>query len=167
MKLITYTTKPCSSIMILIENFKALDSELIYENDNEITKTIWMNRSPMFHFRGESIAEEIKTEIVLNCLYKNQSKDKEAIKHGVTLQMINNAIYEFQIIKLISKRTRKSVNIKRNKITRRNVKRLQKFTEDHSETGFTLESARHHSLQTFPDINDIPNLLEVCWWEIN
>ena len=135
--------------------FEALDSELIYENDNEIAKIIWKNRSPMFHVRREPIPEEIKAEIVLNCLYKNQSKDKEAMKHGITLQMINNAIYEFQIIKRVSKRTRKSVNIKRNKITRRHVKSLQKFTEEHSETGFTLESARHHLLQNFPDINDI------------
>ena len=87
--------------------FEALDSELIYENDNEVAKTIWKNRSPMFYVRREPILEEIKAEIVLNCLYKNQSKDKEAMKHGITLQMINNAIYEFQIIKRVSKRTRK------------------------------------------------------------
>ena len=61
----------------------------------------------MFHVKKEQIPEEIKAEIVLNCLYKNQSKDKEAMKHEITLQIINNAIYEFQIIKRVSKRTRK------------------------------------------------------------
>ena len=135
--------------------FEELDFESDDEVENEVAKAVCKNRSPMFQVRRESIPDEVKAEVVLNWLYKSRTRDQEALRLGVTTQMISNVIYEFQIIKRASKRTRKSIIMKHNKITKRHIKSIKKFIEDHSGTWLTLESARRNLIQDFPETKTI------------
>ena len=108
----------------------------------------------MFHVRRETIPLVVKAEIVLNCLYKKMSRNEEAQRDGVTLRMVDNIIYEFQQIKQVSKNIKKSINLRRTKIIKRHIKCLRKYIEEKSEKGSTLESARHHLAQRFPNIGN-------------
>ena len=72
--------------------FEELDFELDDEVENEIAKDVCKNRSPMFQVRRESISDEVKAEVVLNWLYKSRTRDQEALRLGITTQMISNLI---------------------------------------------------------------------------
>ena len=109
----------------------------------------------MLKVRRESIPDEVKTEIVMNCFYKNKTQEEESQRTGLHLQAICNLIYEFKSILNATKKDRKSLSMKRTKIKERHLKCMQKFVEDNLSEGFTLQKARYHLLEEYPDLKRV------------
>ena len=80
------------------------------------------------------------------------SLNREAYRTGLTTQQISNIIYEFTSLKRITKKARKSMNMKREKFKKRHLKSLEKFIKDHHHRSFTLSDARNHLIQEFPNL---------------
>ena len=91
-------------------------------SDNEIEKSIQRKGSPMLRVRCESIPKSIKSEIILNCVYKHKSSKEEAVRTGMTIQMIENIIYEFKVLEKATEKERKSQSMRHSKVKLRHLK---------------------------------------------
>ena len=124
-------------------------------SDNEIEKSIQRKGSPMLRVRCESIPKSIKSEIILNCVYKHKSSKEEAVRTGMTIQMIENIIYEFKVLEKATEKERKSQSMRHSKVKLRHLKWVQKFVEENSSKGFTLGRMKSHLLADCPDLGDV------------
>ena len=86
----------------------------------------------------------VKTGIILKWLYLGKSAKNEAEDRKLQVEQVNNVIYEFREIMKSSKRVRKKVNMKRNKLTKVHLHAPILFANEHMEKGFTLMEARKH-----------------------
>ena len=132
--------------------FERQEDEPKEENMNEIEWTIAKKRAPMFQVRKEQLPISLKADIVVNWLYKGRQSEYEAETRGLSHQQVKNIIYEFQTIKRARKKRWKSINLRRQKITKRHYKIILKFTEAHQEGGFTLTEVRYFLLNKAPDL---------------
>ena len=136
-------------------DFEELIPSLESDNKNPIKQAVIKNRSPLFYSRREHIPEQTKAEIIMNWVYLHEPKHQEAFKRKLKIQQIDNIIYEFYSLKRITKKIRKSINMKRPKIKKKHIKWLQKFTENHFDQGFSLVQAKTDLIQNFPDLEDL------------
>ena len=136
-------------------DFEELIPSLESDNKNPIKQAVIKNRSPLFYSRREHIPEQTKAEIIMNWVYLHEPKHQEAFKRKLKIQQTDNIIYEFYSLKRITKKIRKSINMKRPKIKKKHIKWLQKFTENHFDQGFSLVQAKTDLIQNFPDLEDL------------
>ena len=84
--------------------FEPLSPPSLARDTSEIESAISRYRRSLCYVRQESIPERLKVEIVFNCWYKGPSRDREAKERGLTKNQIDNIIYEFQTLKLVTKK---------------------------------------------------------------
>ena len=139
------------------------------KSENEIKKAIQRRGSPMLRVRSEPISENIKSEIVLNWVYRHKSDKDESIRTGMAIHTIKNIIYEFNVLKRATERVRKSQSMRRTKIKLRHLKWIQKFVEDNSSKGFTISEIRHHLINSCPDLESVtvPTLSSILKNKLN
>ena len=122
---------------------------------NEIETAIQKRGSAMFRTRSEPISKRIKSEIVLNCVYRHKTSDDEAVRIGMDAQVIKNIIYEFNVLKRATEKVRKSQSMRRTKMKLRHLKWLQKFVDENSMKGFTLCDVKRHLINNCPDLENV------------
>ena len=152
---ISYKTM-CDFYVFSLE-FEEIDSDPEEEKMSYIAWAVAKNRSPMFLARIEPIPDDIKADIIVNWWYKHKKRvtEAEADANGLSIQQVNNIIYEFMTIKRASKKARKASNLTRRKLDRMHYKFLEEFAENNFKRGFTLVDARMALLHEFQDLNDI------------
>ena len=79
----------------------------------------------------------------------------EAQDKGISELQINNIIYEFKTIKRTSKKIRKSINLRWEKLTRIHVDALNQYTERRFQQGFTLWDIRNDLSADSPEMKDV------------
>ena len=131
---------------------EAYSPQAVLESQSNLERVVARKWSPMFRIRQELVDTSTKAEVVMNWLYKKMSLNREAYRIGLTTQQISNIIYEFTSLKRITKKARKSMNMKREKFKKRHLKSLEKFIKDHHHRSFTLSDARNHLIQEFPNL---------------
>ena len=109
----------------------------------------------MFKVRHEPLPLSAKTGIILKCLYLGKSAKSEAEERNLQVEQVNNVIYEFREIMKASKRARKRVNMKRNRLTKAHLDALMLFANEHMEKGFTLMEAQSHLETKFAELQHI------------
>ena len=126
--------------------------------EQEISSLSWevaKNRSPMYKSRIEPIPVHIKADIIINWLYKHKKKDVEAYENGISIEQVENIIYEFISVKRAGKKERKKLNLSRQKLYRWHYRFLEEFADNNFGKGFTLKDAKSALLSEFPDLNDV------------
>ena len=109
----------------------------------------------MLRVRCESMPKSIKSEIILNCIYRHKSSKEESIRTGMNIQIIENVIYEFKVLKKATEKERKSQSMRRSKVKLQHLKWVQKLIEENSSKGFTLGQVKNHLLANCPDLGDV------------
>ena len=133
------------------------------QDKSEIAASVLCNRSPMFKVRHEPLPLSAKTGIILKCLYLGKSAKSEAEERNLQVEQVNNVIYEFREIMKASKRARKRVNMKRNRLTKAHLNALMLFANEHMEKGFTLMEAQSHLETKFAELQHISlSTLSLC-----
>ena len=92
----------------------------------------------MFKVRNENFPSSLKADVVLNCVYKHKQVDMEAQDKGISELHINNIIYLFKTVIRTSKKIRKLINLRREKLTSIHVNALNQYTKRRFQQGFTL-----------------------------
>ena len=67
--------------------------------ENELEKAVITKSSPMLRIRKESIPADLKSKIVMNWIYMNKKKLEVVEQIGMSLQTIDNVLYEFKILR--------------------------------------------------------------------
>ena len=73
----------------------------------------------MFQVRREFLPVEVKTDIIVDSLYKGIKSERVAEAKQLDKQQVENIIYEFKTIKRASKKIRKVMNLRRKKLNKR------------------------------------------------
>ena len=129
--------------------------EVEEEKQSPIEKAVERYRSPMFNVRKEPIPVTSKAEIILNCCFKKVPIRKEAEKANLSVMTIKNLIYEFKVVRRVTRKSRKAVNLNRAKFTQAHSRILANFVESKRVTGFTSSEARNHIIQSVPELESI------------
>ena len=128
-------------------DFEDLSPLPALEPKNLLEQAVVENRTPLFYARREQVPNLVKAEVILNWVYLNKSRREEAVRRDMTEQLVDIIIYEFQVLRRITKKTRKSENMRRLKVTKRHIEALREFAGNHFNCGFTLAEARNYLRQ--------------------
>ena len=96
------------------------------------------NQTLLFYARREQVPNLVKAEVILNWVYLNKSRREEATRRDMTELQVDNIIYEFPVLRRIKKKSRKSENMLRLKVTKGHIEALREFTVNHFNCSFTL-----------------------------
>ena len=149
-----FPTKMCWTILTL-ESILRIQPIANTRAKKFIEQAVVENRTPLFYARREQVPNLVKTEVILNWVYLNKSRREEAARRDMTEQQVDNIIYEFQVLRRIKKKTRKSENMRRLKVTKIHIEALWEFARNHFNCGFTLAEARHYFRQKYFDLRDL------------
>ena len=122
---------------------------------SELGECILKNRTPMFFARREKLPISTKSEVIVNCCFKNISTEKQAAELGITPEWVENIIYEFITLKRITNNTRLSLWMKRQKVKDRHVASLAEFVQRRGIKGFLLSEAKFHLENQFSSLRGI------------
>ena len=92
---------------------------------------------------------------MLHCIYKGKSTEQEAEDLGLSKEQIDNVLYEFRKIKKASRKIRKSINMRRPKLTKEHIQHIKMFAEQNLGSGFTLADVKQNLLQNYPTLINI------------
>ena len=103
-------------------DFEDLSPLIALDPKNLLEQAVVENRTSLFFAIREQVSNLVKAEVILNWVYLNKSRKKDAERRNMTEQQVDNIIYEFQVLRRITKKTRKSKNMRRLKVTRNILK---------------------------------------------
>ena len=135
--------------------FETLSPILVPNSENEIEWAVTKNCGPLFEWKREDIPIWAKTEIVLHCIYKGKPTEQEAEDLGPSKEQIDNVLYEFRKIKKASRKIRKSINMRRPKLTKEHIQHIKMLAEQNLGSGFTLADVKQNLLHNYPTLINI------------
>ena len=135
--------------------FETLDPIPTSNSKNEIEWAVAKNHGPLFECRREDIPIQAKTEIVFNWKYRGKPREQEAEDMDLSGEQIENVLYEFDMIRKASRKVRKSINMRRSKLTKRHIQQIRMFVEQNLGNGFTLADVKQNLLQHYPALDNI------------
>ena len=122
---------------------------------SELKEYILKNRTPMFFAQKKQLSISTKSEVIVNCCFKNISTEKQAAELGITPEWVENIIYELITLKRITNNTRWSLWMKRQKMKDRQVASFSEFVQSRGIKGFSLSEAKFNLENQFSSLRGI------------
>ena len=124
-------------------------------DETPIQKSLSLFKTPLLFVRKRSVSIQLKSEVVLSSIYKGTPWEVISSETDLSFQTIRDILYEFEVTEKVTRRVRKSFNMKRWKIREEHVQCLQDFIINTHHLGFKLKDAKRDLLSKFPDLNNI------------